>query len=254
MFMYSPIAPALSLSPLFATTFFLLCNNVWLRRGVAKQWDAPPLSHKCVSRMLSRPKFSLEGFKAMYEEKLLLKQYPGARRLFFCESERKMSYWNGTWHCPRRVFFVPAAFFTPPPFSTGEKQCVQNDTKWKRPNWNLRNTFYYYLHLALKNYAAHSTIFYQPFRSKGQKQQRETTRAYYTCTHIRKEGGGDLPWKVLCPLEWHYRTWQIIWHSDLINIGFLWWFRAFIKLNYRSGRALSLSLFFFSWTLSTLIA
>ena len=151
-------------------------------------------------------------------------------------------------------FFVPAAFFTPPPFSTGEKQCVQNDTKWKRPNWNLRNTFYYYLHLALKNYAAHSTIFYQPFRSKGQKQQRETTRAYYTCTHIRKEGGGDLPWKVLCPLEWHYRTWQIIWHSDLINIGFLWWFRAFIKLNYRSGRALSLSLFFFSWTLSTLIA
>ena len=31
----------------------------------------------------------------------------------------------------RGEFFVPAAFFTPPPFSTGEKQCVQNDRKEK---------------------------------------------------------------------------------------------------------------------------
>ena len=124
MFMYSPIAPALSLSPLFATTFFLLCNNVWLRRGVAKQWDAPPLSHKCVSRMLSRPKFSLEGFKTTHGEKLLLEQYPGARRLFFCESERKMSYWNGTWHCPRRVFCACSIFHSPSIFHRRKTVCA----------------------------------------------------------------------------------------------------------------------------------
>ena len=62
MFMYSPIALALSLSPLFATTFFLLCNKVWLRWGVAKQWDALPLSHNCASQMLCRPIFSPGGF------------------------------------------------------------------------------------------------------------------------------------------------------------------------------------------------
>ena len=124
MFMYLPIALALSLSPLFATTFFLLCNNVWLRRGVAKQWDAPPLSHNCASRMLCRPNFSPEGFKTMLEEKLLLKQYPGARRLFFCESERKMSYWNGTWHCRGEFFCAGSIFHSPSIFHRRKTVCA----------------------------------------------------------------------------------------------------------------------------------
>ena len=93
----------------------------------------------------------------------------------------KMSYWNGTWHCPRRVFFVPAAFFTPPPFSTGEKQFlfstgeklisatsisnfVLNQTK--RKHLTSKSSSHT---LTLSNFVAYPLSIYKHCRRKGKK-------------------------------------------------------------------------------------
>ena len=151
---------------------------------------------------------SLNGTFICVRRKIASETIPGSNAfVFLCACvrwaiEMELDIARGEVFCAGSIFHSPSIF-------RKRKTVFVKCKGRKKERWRVHSHYIKFVCESNKEYIETKDIhfhtvqlcylfpYYLPtLPKKGQKQQRETTRAYYTCTHIRR---GDLPWKVFGP-------------------------------------------------------